>query len=377
MFRSFSPSRPGHAVRSQSHPLMALAAVLLATCAPVLADGWTLHSTTGPEPSARSAPALGALGRDVYLFGGVFDGLSGENHVCYNDLYRFNTQSDRWTLLQPQGPVPPPRAFAASATHPGSGRLFVFGGGFNADPFYSDFSVYDDLWAYSARANQWTQIHAANAGPSGRSRPSSWMVGNRLYIFGGISAYFSTLNDLWVYNLDSNRWTEVIPDGAAGSPPPRHEAMSGSGAHGGRLILYGGETLGEFGFVTLGDTWEYNIARNRWENLTPAPAHNIDPVRNLAAAGILKGDLYVQGGDMPGGEECCGSPFPQNVSNDLWRFDRHCQTWQEISSEVGPGPSLKRHRSVEVGNELFVFSGYDFSNPEGQVYNLDVYSFKP
>jgi len=368
------PASPGHSVFQF---LRAMAVAVLSTCAPLLADGWTVHPTTGIGPSERSAPAVSALGKDVYLFGGVFDSLTAPEHVPYNDLYRFDTQSDRWTRLQPQGPVPPPRAFAASAAHEGSRRIFVFGGGVNTDPFYADFSVYGDLWAYDTRANAWTEIQPVNAGPSGRSRPAVWMVGNRFYVFGGINGFFSTLNDLWVYNVQSRQWTELIPDGVAGSPPPRHEAAYGTGAQGGRLILYGGETLGQFGFETLADTWEYNIARNRWENRTPAAAFNVEPARNLVAAGVLKGDLYIHGGDLPGGEPCCGSPFAQNVTNELWRFDRNCGTWQELSASAGAGPALKRHRAVEVGKELFVFSGFDFTNPEGQTWNLEVHSFNP
>ena len=369
--------RPANPGRSVFKLLGVLAAVLLSTCAPLLAGGWTVHSATGTGPSQRSAPAVSALGENVFLFGGVFDSLTAPEHVPYNDLYRFDTKSNRWTLLQPQGAAPAPRAFAASAAHEGSRRIFVFGGGVNTDPFYSDFSVYDDLWAYDTRANRWSQIQPVNAGPSGRSRPAVWMVGNRLYVFGGINGFFSTLNDLWVFNVQSRQWTELIPDGAVGSPPPRHEAAYGTGAQGGRLILYGGETLGQFGFETLADTWEYNIGRNRWENVTPAPEFNVDPPRNLVAAGVLKGDLYIHGGDLPGGDPCCGSPFPQNVTNEFWRFDGKRGIWEEISASAGAAPALKRHRAVEVGKDLFLFSGFDFTDPEGQAWNLSVYSFRP
>ena len=138
--------RPANPGRSMFKLLGVLAAVLLSTCAPLLAGGWTVHSATGAGPSQRSAPAVSALGENVFLFGGVFDSLTAPEHVPYNDLYRFDTKSNRWTLLQPQGAAPAPRAFAASAAHEGSRRIFVFGGGVNTDPFYSDFSVYDDTY---------------------------------------------------------------------------------------------------------------------------------------------------------------------------------------------------------------------------------------
>jgi N-acetylneuraminic acid mutarotase len=369
-----SRSHPVASGRSRLRPLMALAAALLTAWAPALADGWTAHKAKGALPSARSAPAVGALGKNVYLFSGVFDSITADPHVCYNDLYRFDTKSDQWKRLTPSGPVPPPRAYAASASHPESDRIFVFGGAFYSSPFYADFSVYDDLWAYDAKRNTWSQISANNAGPSARSRPAAWMVGDNLYVFGGINAYFGTMNDLWVYHLASNSWSELIPDGAAGSPPSRHEAMSGTRGQDGKLLIYGGETVDEsFSFVTLNDTWAYSLANNTWKNLTPGAPFNVDPPRNLAGAGVLEGSLYIQGGDMPGGDSG-GSGFAQNVSNDLWRFESG--TWLEVTRAGHEGPYLKRHRGVEVGNELFLFSGYDFVDG-AEVWNQTVYSFKP
>ncbi len=129
--------------------------------------------------------------------------------------------------------------------------------------------------------------------------------------------------------------------------------------------------------MTLDDTWEYNIARGRWENITPAPQHNIDPARNFAGSGILAGDLYLHGGDIPGGSDCCGAPFPQNVSDQLWRFDLHKGNWRQVTRFRGEAPQIKRHRGVEIGNELFLFGGYNFVDGIGQIWNLDVFSFRP
>lgn len=360
-----------------SPPLQWLKAFTVAAalfCTSALAEGWTTHKTKGAVPSVRSAPALGALGKHVYLFSGVFDSIAANPHVCYNDLYRFDTKSDQWIRLTPAGPVPPARAYAASASHPASERVFVFGGAFYSSPFYADFSVLNDLWAYDAKRNNWAQINASNPGPSGRSRPAAWMVDNKLYIFGGINAYFATLNDLWVYSLESNLWVELIPHGAVGSPPSRHEAMSGTRVQNGKLLIYGGEQVdADFNFLTLNDTWAYSLANNSWQNLTPAAPFNVDPPRNLAGAGVLEGSLYIQGGDKPGGDNG-GGGFAQNVSNELWRFESG--KWLEVARMGHKGPRLKRHRGVEVGNELFLFSGFDFVNG-AEVWNQTVYSYRP
>ena len=101
----------------------------------------------------------------------------------------------------------------------------------------------------------------------------------------------------------------------------------------------------------------------------------MDPPRNLVAAGVLKGDLYIHGGDLPGGDPCCGSPFPQNVTNEFWRFDGKRGIWEEISGCAGAAPALKRHRAVEVGKDLFLFSGFDFTVAWVRIMRLHSGSF--
>ncbi|MDB6174824.1 MAG: hypothetical protein JWL59_4135 [Chthoniobacteraceae bacterium] len=375
----FQANRFEHAAgasKSRVSRFKILAVSLMLTASSSFGAEWTLHNTHGPRPSERSTPAVSAIGTQVYLFGGVFDNFSAGVDTFYNDLFKFDALKDKWVKLRPNGPIPAARAFAASAAQEESGRFFVFGGS-SYGPDFSDFHAFDDLWVYSTGSNAWSQIHAINAGPSGRSRPALWLVGSKMYVFGGITDSFATLNDLWVYNLNSNAWTLLIADGAAGSPPSRHEAISGSRHRFGKLVIYGGETLSENGFEILADTWEYNIACNRWDDITPAPRHNIDPSRNFAGAGILGGDLYLHGGDLPGGSNCCGAPFPQNVSDELWKFDLQDGNWRQVTRFRGDSPQLKRHRGVEIGSDLFLFGGYNFVDGIGQVWNLDVFSFRP
>jgi hypothetical protein len=341
-------------------------------------DGrWTRLATTGPAPSERSTPAVAAIGHIVYVFGGARDdSVTGDTQI-YDDLHRFDTVKRRWDVLTPTGAKPPPRVFAASAAHRASRRMLVFGGAFFG-PFFSDFSAYGDLWAYNVDDNRWTELVASNAGPSPRSRPSAWVVDDKLYVFGGITSFFQVLNDLWVYDLHSNAWTELIPVGAAGSPPARHEAMIGS--RGGRLILYGGEAINEqFQFLVLDDTWELALATRRWKNVTPAPGDNVAPPRNYGTAVTIGDSLYLQGGDTPVGVDC--GPFPQHPTSELWRFDLHDRVWTQQFPGGDPLARLKRINSARVAGSMYIFGGYDFACDGGvtprQIWNHDVYRFTP
>jgi hypothetical protein len=344
-------------------------------------DGtWTRLVTTGAAPSERSTPAVAAIGHRIYVFGGARDDeVSGDVQI-YDDLYRFDTVTRRWDLLTPAGPIPPPRVFAASVAHHRSRRMLVFGGALFG-PFFSDFSAYGDLWAYDVDDNAWTELHPTNPGPPARSRPSAWIVDDKLYIFGGVTSFFQVRNDLWVYDLGTNTWTELLPQGAPGSPPPRHEAATGSPVKGGRIVLYGGESIdASFQFTVLGDTWEYAPSSGVWTDVTPGPEDNVAPPRNYGTAVTLGGRLYLQGGDTPGGPDC-GIPFPQSPTDQLWRFDLRDRVWEQQFPRGAPLVRLKRTNSARVAGAMYVFAGFDFVCEDQvtphQIWNHDVYRFTP
>ncbi len=360
----------------KSHRILCVVALLLSGSTPwVSAATWSRVATYGEQPSERSSPALGLVGPHVYLFGGVQDTFATGVNRFYNDLFRFDPQTRQWIRLVPEGALPPARAFAAAAVDTESALFFLFGGT-SYGPGFANVIAYNDLWAYSPSSNSWTKMRPSNPGPCGRSRPAAWMVGRQFYLFGGITAEVNTLNDLWRYDLASNRWTELIPNGSPASPPSRHQAQSGSHSRFGKLVIYGGETLNGNGFEILGDTWEYDLAGNRWTEITPLNSSNIQPPRNYGAAGIVGTNLYLQGGDLPGGVICCGASFPQNPTGELWRFDLQRRTWEQVQFSSNP-VRLKRHSAIEVGNEVLYFGGFDFEPGRGQIWNREVFVFRP
>src|SRR4030095_2128834 len=127
-----------------------------------------------------------------------------------------------------------------------SGRVFVFGGS-TWDPWGAESQPLDDLWAYSVTSNRWARLTSTTAGPSARSGATMWVVGERLYVFGGVDATFATQNELWVYDLRRSTWSLAPATGAL--PPPRHVAQAGAVAHLGRLTIYGGGSHTDVGVI--------------------------------------------------------------------------------------------------------------------------------
>jgi N-acetylneuraminic acid mutarotase len=341
-------------------------------------DGvWRRVPTVGTGPSQRSAPVAVGIGQRMYVFGGARDDFATGEATFYHDLYRLDVGTQRWTRLSPAGDNPPPRAFAASAAQPSTQRLFVFGGSV-FDVQGTQFQPLDDLWAYSVAANRWSRLGSSTPGPSARSGSTMWAVDDRLYLFGGIDATFTTLNEMWVYNLRRAAWTRV-PDSAP-APPPRHVAQAGTIDRLGRLTLYGGEGLDpEVGFVVRGDTWQFDLARQSWREVTPAAT--VDPARNYGAAAIVGSALYLHGGDVPGGTAGCGAPFPQNPTDQLWRLDLVQLSWRRLDPAGNAPVRLKRHAAATVDGRMYVVAGWDFRCDDGvgpgQIWNLDVFSFSP
>jgi N-acetylneuraminic acid mutarotase len=341
------------------------------------AAAWRTLTTTGLGPSERSTPAVGALDAAIYVFGGVKDDFSTQLNTFYDDLHRFDTATNTWERLSPRGEPPAARAFAGNAVHRGR-RLFLVFGGATFGPLFVGFEAHDDLWAYDVDANEWREIVAANPGPSGRSRPNAWIDGDRLYIFGGITATFTTLNDLWLYDFATNSWSELIPNGDPGAPPPRHEGMAGTRPVSGALTVYGGEHFDPLrGFLTLADTWQHDLATATWTDVTPPPAQDIQPPRNYAAAAVIGQFLYVIGGDLPGGTSGCGAPFPQNPTNEIWKFHLNQHVWSQVIPAGDPVPRLKRTNAAVANGVVYVLSGWDFVCPPGQIWNLEVHTFDP
>lgn len=345
------------------------------------ADGrWTRLVTTGEGPSVRSTPAVAPVLGSIYLFGGVKDDFASGENTFYDDLYRFDPRLARWTPLSPSGAKPPARAFAASAAVPARHWMLVFGGAnYSAD--LSSLTFFDDLWAYSALLNRWTQLQPGNPGPSARSRPAMWVDGEKVYVFGGIQTDFHTLNDLWAFDLRTNLWTQIIANGDANSPTSRHEAAVAGRAWDGQLTLYGGQFSDSDGFVSLNDTWRFDLATHQWQNITPAEADkNVDAPRHQGSTVQIGHALLMAGGDLPGGSSGCGAAFPQNATSELWRFNLHDRTWRLLAPGGDAFPALKRTNAAAVGGVMYVFSGFGFScqNDEGgQVWNPDVYAFRP
>src|SRR5690606_18558823 len=84
---------------------------------------WTLIEPSGPRPSARVGCNAEFHDGSMYVFGGL-----NRFFAVNNELWRFDTDTETWTQLQPSGPLPPARFISATTFDHDEGKLYIFNG---------------------------------------------------------------------------------------------------------------------------------------------------------------------------------------------------------------------------------------------------------
>ncbi len=166
-------------------------------------------------------------------------------------------------------------------------------------------------------------VAAATNQPPGRYQAAYWTDNNgNFWLFGGADYNFSTLNDLWKYDVSTNMWTWVsgFPNavniqgvyGVQGIPSVNNcPSARGYGANSwtdknNNLWLYGGSSSSD-------DLWKYNIATNEWTWVK-----GTNP--SISIANTIYGVLGVEDpNNTPGTRQEIKSGWVDK-SNNLWMF---------------------------------------------------------
>ncbi|KAJ1302955.1 hypothetical protein OPQ81_003248 [Rhizoctonia solani] len=215
-----------------------------------------LLKTTGNAPSPRAGHLSVLTDGLLIVWGGATSTRNGSYRAPDDSsIYSLDLTTNYWTKLDVQ---PSPRArFLCAACMSGS-RLIVFGGS------GANFMVLDDLWSldfysWTQGTPKWERIEAAPGSPSPLARAGHAMVAydERLYVFGGFTANDVYLNDIWCFDLETRTWAEVQCTGVLPSPRECHSLSLVGDA----VYLFGG--MEKFG-VILGDMWSFKISEKRW-----------------------------------------------------------------------------------------------------------------
>ena len=150
-------------------------------------------------------------------------------------------------------------------------------------------------------------VRGSGTAPSARESHACVTLGANVYVFGGFDG-MRVLNDLYVFDVHTSAWTQVVHSGIA--PPARAGATACALGVPPHIVVFGGaNSTRRFADVQLLDT-----ASNTW---TKPAAHGQPPIaRYYHTACFVKGSMLVFGGND--GSACLGDLHVLNVETWTW-----------------------------------------------------------
>jgi DNA-binding CsgD family transcriptional regulator/N-acetylneuraminic acid mutarotase len=172
---------------------------------------------------------------------------------------------DRWHT---RSQMPTPRTDLAVVAY--NGLVYAIGG-------ISNDGVTAKVEIYDPQADAWTTGHSK---PTAVGFIQAAVLGDKIYVPGGIGNAVEPQKVLEVYDPAQDRWEQR-------APLPVPIGAYGLAVLNDQLYLFGGR--GEQGYV--GTVYRYDLHTDRWEELKP-----MEQPRGLLSAAVLGDTIYVVGG---------------------------------------------------------------------------------
>lgn len=161
------------------------------------------------QPEARTYHCGVSFRDQLVVFGG---GSSGKTPVNDSNVYIWNPTQKKWISLSLKCEQPSVRHGHVMLNY--NDELIYMFGGMNND------TLFDDLWVLDLKKMTWNrQTSSDEVKPSARAAHGGVCINNNLYIFGGMDAHGNVLDDLWKYDILTNKWTQLDVFGY--KPPAR------------------------------------------------------------------------------------------------------------------------------------------------------------
>lgn len=272
----------------------------------------------------------------------IFGGFGGNKHSRLNDVIIFDLHSFSIDVTPIIGVAPSARIFH-SLTFWEDEKFILFGGRTSIS------KSLNDVYILNLNTKTWEQIlfkNEENSQPNPRWRHSSLISNNKLFILGGRNQNEVFNCNPWFLDLNSKDWNEIK---CSDSPSPRH-SHSFIEISENLFLLYGGIDKDD---IPLGDIWLFHFfddfAKCFWEKI-----EIIGPVIYRYAhstISINKDQILLIGG--------VSKQLTSKYDNFLV-FDLISKSWKRFSEKACPSlrkcTMLNKH-SVHLHNDQLILVG--------------------
>ena len=201
-------------------------------------------------------------------------------------------------------------------------------------------------------SNYWIEKNDFTGGK--RERSVAFSIENLGYICSGVNTSEVSLNDLWVYNPNTDSWEQK-----ANLPGSVRRNAIGFSINGIGYVGMGMDSVIASESIPLNDFWAYNPLDNSWEQKANYPGNGGTGIY-FSTAFTADGKGYV-----------CGGKFGANsYSNELWEYKPSIDQWSQRTNF--PGGVRYQLSSFTIDNKGYVGLGVN-----QDVYKKDFYVYNP
>jgi len=246
-----------------------------------------------------------------------------------------------WASLIPEKGTPPDKRYGSGMALLNDSELLVFGGRGREGV------LFNDLWMFELDNERWSRIYPRSKKvPEPREGAVFVGIGEVAYLFGG-KGHNLLFNDVWKFDNNETKWTELEVKGEG--PPPGFNFTSWSDNTSffcvSEGIHYDDEGSESWLFYTTNETWTENCT-------DPKPKK---PNCTDGIIGCAQADTYTFGG----------------ISEERGLLNTLYDGTEELSTNWENPPARKKHTLTRVSNYLVLFGGID----EGNNYLGDMWFF--
>ncbi|XP_062501561.1 kelch domain-containing protein 2-like [Corticium candelabrum] len=256
-------------------------------------DKWQLLETGGCiDESIWSGGCAAAVDETLY----VLCGFDSDNSERSNSVYSLDFHTMKWQHVVPTFDSEIPSRRDKFCVWTNEKRIYIFGGFGPPGKMKSKFVLLDgfsgwnnSIHVFDTESSRWSELIAQGSSPCPRAAHAGATYGKRGYVFGG-RFQNTRMNDIHYLDLETETWSGCIE--TVGIKPEGRSWHSLACAGSSFLFLYGGFNTENH---ILDDAWLFNIVTCEWIQVLARPPCIATRMWHTACSSG-RGEVYVFGG---------------------------------------------------------------------------------